>query len=124
MAVGLSCGMGYLLYGGIVAAILCIVMILLDIVKFGRTKTTQKLLKISIPENLDYKYAFDEIMQKHTEKYTLIQVKTTDLGSLYELRYKITSKDNIDEKSFIDELRCRNGNLTITLVLDAHQSEF
>ena len=124
MAVGLSCGMGYLLYGGIMAIILCAVMLLLEFIKFGRVKTTQKLLKITIPENLDYQNAFDGIMQKYTENYILAHVKTTNLGSLYELRYKITSKNNIDEKNFIDDLRCRNGNLTVALVLDAPGNEF
>jgi len=124
MAVGLSCGMGYLFYGIIVAVILCAVMIALALVKFGHIKTTQQILKITIPENLDYQNAFDGILQKYTESYLRTHVKTTDLGSLYELHYKITSKDKYDEKGFIDELRCRNGNLNITLVLDAPNSEF
>lgn len=124
MAVGLACGMGYILYGVIVAVILCAVMLILETLKFGRVKSTQKLLKITIPENLDYQNAFDGIMQKYTETYKLIKVKTADLGSLYELQYAITSKDSVNEKDFIDDLRCRNGNLNITLILDAPQSEF
>lgn len=124
MAVGLSCGMGYLLYGAIVAVILCATMIILALVKFGSVKATQKLLKITIPENLDYQNAFDGTLKKYTESYKLTKVKTADLGSLYELQYMLTSKDGMNEKDFIDELRCRNGNLNITLVLDAPQSEF
>lgn len=124
MAVGLSCGMGYILYGVIVALVLCVVIVILEAVKFGRVKATQKLLKITVPENLDYQNAFDGILNKYTEYCKLIKVRTTDLGSLYELQYVITSKDSMDEKSFIDDLRCRNGNLNITLVLDAPQSEF
>lgn len=124
MAVGLSCGMGFILYGVIVAFILCAVMIILGLTKYGQVKTTQKLLKITIPENLDYQNAFNGILNKYTESYKLAKVKTADLGSLYELQYMITSKDSINEKDFIDDLRCRNGNLNITLVLDAQQSEF
>lgn len=124
MAVGLSCGMGYMLYGVLVAVILCLVMILLETVRFGSVKTTSRLLKITIPENLDYQNAFDDIMEKYTGAYKLARVRTADLGSLYELQYIITGKAGMDEKSFIDELRCRNGNLSIILVLEQPQSEF
>lgn len=124
MAVGLSCGMGYLLYGTIVAVILCVVIIILEAVQFGCIKTTQKLLKITIPENLDYQNAFHGIMEKYTESYKMKKIKTADLGSLYELQYVVSSKDSMNEKEFIDDLRCRNGNLNITLVLDAPRSEF
>ncbi|MDR3314851.1 MAG: DUF4956 domain-containing protein [Oscillospiraceae bacterium] len=124
MAVGLSCGMGYMLYGAIVAVFLCVVMVVLELTKFGQSKRTQKLLKITVPENLNYQGAFDGILQQYTDSFALTKVKTANLGSLYELQYKITSKDSMNEKSFIDDLRCRNGNLNITLVLDAQQSEF
>jgi len=124
MAVGLSCGMGYIVYGVIVAVILCAVMIVLELLKFGHPDATQKLLKITIPENLDYQNAFDGILNKYTKYYRLLQLRTAELGSLYELQYVITSKDNVDEKELIDDLRCRNGNLNITLVLDPPQSEF
>ncbi len=117
MAVGLSCGMGYLLYGVIVTVILCVLMAILEIAKFGRPKTTDKLLKITIPENLDYQNAFDGILKQYTASYQLLKVKTVDLGSLYELQYKISGKSEMNQKDFIDDLRCRNGNLNITLVL-------
>lgn len=124
MAIGLSCGMGYILYGVMVAVILCAVMIILELCKFGHVKSTQKLLKITIPENLDYQNAFDGIMQKYTDSFRLTKVRTADLGSLYELQYTIVNKDSVNEKEFIDDLRCRNGNLNITLVLDVQQNEF
>lgn len=124
MAVGLAVGMGFIAYAAVVAAVLCLVMILLEAIKFGRPKGTCKLLKITIPENLDYQNTFDAIMQKYTLSSTLYKVKTTNLGSLYELSYSVTTKNNISEKEFIDELRCRNGNLNITLVLNAPAGEF
>jgi len=124
MAVGLAVGMGFISYAAVVAAVLCLVMILLEAIKFGRPKGTCKLLKITIPENLDYQNTFDAIMQKYTLSSTLYKVKTTNLGSLYELSYSVTTKNNISEKEFIDELRCRNGNLNITLVLNAPAGEF
>lgn len=124
MAVGLAVGMGFIAYAAVVAAVLCLVMILLEAIKFGHPKGTGKLLKITIPENLDYQNTFDAIMQKYTLSSTLYKVKTTNLGSLYELSYSVTTKNNISEKEFIDELRCRNGNLNITLVLNAPAGEF
>lgn len=119
MAVGLAAGMGYVLYAAVVTAALSAVMILLEAIKFGMPSGTEKILKITIPENMDYQNVFDGIMQKYAVSSILRKVKTTDLGSLYELEYAITTKNDINEKSFIDELRCRNGNLNITLLLNA-----
>lgn len=119
MAVGLAAGMGYLVYAAIVGVVLCAVMVLLEVFKYGRPKGTEKLLKITIPENLDFQNAFDDVMEKYTLSSALRKVKTADLGSLYELRYAVVTRDGISEKDFIDDLRCRNGNLNITLVLDA-----
>lgn len=119
MAVGLATGMGYLLYAAIITAALCAVMIILEIAGFGRPKGTEKMLKITIPENLDYQNAFDGIVEKYTLSSKLQKIRTADLGSLYELVYIVTTKNGVSEKDFIDELRCRNGNLNITLVMDA-----
>ncbi|GHU44686.1 DUF4956 domain-containing protein [Clostridia bacterium] len=124
VAVGLACGMGYLLYGVIAAALLCGAILILELCGFGKQKSIQKLLKITIPENLDYQNALDGVLQKHTSSYQLNRIKTADLGSLYELQYAITAKTNMDEKAFIDELRCRNGNLNITLVLHAQMGDY
>jgi hypothetical protein len=118
MAVGLAAGMGFLLYAAVVGIALCAVILILETLKFGKTRGTEKLLKITIPENLDYQNAFDGVMEKFTLSAKLNKVKTADLGSLYELNYSVVTRDGLSEKDFIDELRCRNGNLTITLVLD------
>lgn len=123
MAVGLSAGMGYLLYAAIITAALCVVMITFEAIEFGKPRASEKILKITIPEDLDYEHAFDGIMQKYTKTSRLQKVRTADLGSIYELVYLVITKSNVSEKAFIDELRCRNGNLNITLVLDAPQSE-
>jgi hypothetical protein len=125
MAVGLACGMGYLLFAGLAAAVLCAAVLLLEALQYGGSRGSRgKLLKITVPEDLDYQRAFDDILEKHTDAYKLVGVKTSNLGSLFELRYEITQKAGDDEKAFIDELRCRNGNLNITLVLAAEQGEF
>lgn len=120
----MAAGMGFLLYAAVITAVLCAVMLVLELVKFGRPQGTAKLLKITIPESLDYQNAFDGVLQKYTLSSKLHKIKTADLGSLYELAYSVTTKDSVSDKDFIDELRCRNGNLNITLVLDAPAGEF
>ncbi|NLC39715.1 MAG: DUF4956 domain-containing protein [Clostridiaceae bacterium] len=124
MAVGLAAGMGFISYAVVVAAALCFVMILLEVIQFGNTKGIGRLLKITIPEDLDYENTFDSIMEKYTLTSMLRKVKTTDLGSLYELSFFVITKDGISEKEFIDELRCRNGNLNITLIREAPTGDF
>lgn len=124
LAVGLASGMGYLVYAVIFTLIVCAVMLVLNAMKFGAVKTTGKLLKIVIPENLDYQNALDDVLDQYTVSHSLLKVKTADLGSLYELVYQVTTRNNIKEKDFIDELRCRNGNLNITLVMNAQPAEY
>lgn len=123
-AVGLACGMGYVAYAIIATVILCGIMFLLQAAGFGKQRSSRKLLKIMIPENLDYQNALDSVLKKHTADFTLLKIKTADLGSLFELQYAVTAKAGMDEKAFIDELRCRNGNLNITLVMNVTSEEF
>ncbi len=124
MAIGLSTGMGFLIYAFIVSFILCFAMIALELSNFGKLKTSAKLLKITIPENLNYEDAFDKVMKEFTLSYNLNKVKTTDLGSLYELEYSVITRKDQKEKDFIDELRIRNGNLNITMVLNSNNTDF
>lgn len=124
MAIGLACGMGFILYAAIAAVLLCAVMIVLELAGFGKSKTTAHLLKITIPEDLDYRNVFDGILGQYTKGYHLVKVKTADLGSVFELSYKINMTDTVNEKEFIDALRCRNGNLNISLVLDAGGDDY
>lgn len=115
IAAGLACGVGLWLYGLAFVIMLCLFLLFLNKINYAGHKTQAKILKIIIPEDLDYQGIFDEILEKYTKSSSLIRVKTTDLGSLYELVYHVTMTKNADEKQFIDELRCRNGNLSITL---------
>ena len=119
IAAGLACGVGLYGYGAIFVAMLCIIMILAEKFKFFEKKQVQKTLKITIPENLNYQGAFDEILKKYTKKHSLTRIKTTDLGSLFELNYSVIMLHDEDEQEFINELRCRNGNLNIILAVAA-----
>jgi hypothetical protein len=124
MAAGLACGVGAYAYAVMFTVMLCLVMFILNLINFGAKKTSNKLLKITIPEDLDYEGAFDEVFNKYTTGYDLRKVRTTDLGSLYELVYTITMGNEVSQKEFIDALRCRNGNLNIVLSMSAEASEY
>ena len=117
MGAGLIAGMGYLGYAVLFAIILCAIFVLYSQLDFGAKKIvgTYKTLGITIPEDLDYSGVFDEIFSTYTKTYELTNVKTTNMGSLFRLTYDIVLKDATKEKEFIDKLRCRNGNLEISI---------
>ncbi|MDR1800867.1 MAG: DUF4956 domain-containing protein [Lachnospiraceae bacterium] len=123
MAVGLSCGMGFVVYGVIACIIFCAAMLIMDALKFAHPKGNPQILKITIPENMDYQNAFDTLFKKYTSSFQRMRVKTTNLGSLFELHYRITAKPDCNEKEFLDELRSRNGNLSISLMAETPADE-
>lgn len=114
MAIGLATGMGYVW----IAAIFTVIIILLNLVytftKFGERNVGSKTLKITIPENLDYTTLFDDLFETYTSSSELERVRMTGMGSMYQLTYKISLKDDSKEKELIDAIRCRNGNLEIS----------
>lgn len=112
MAVGLATGMGFITFAVMITVVISLLLLILSKTTFGETKSL-RLLKITIPESLDYTEAFNDIFERYAKEVTLNRVKTTNLGSLFELNYDIVLKDDKQEKALIDELRCRNGNLTI-----------
>ena len=117
MGAGMIAGMGYLAYAFLFSVIMGIILLICNISGFGenRNALNEKILKITIPEDLDYSDLFDDLMEEYTEKYEIASVKTTNMGSMFKLTYNITLKDITKEKKFIDELRCRNGNLEISI---------
>lgn len=123
MALGLATGMGFAGFAVFAAVLIGILYLVLCKTKFGEGAQLEKDLKITIPENLEYTSLFDDIFDKYTSKVFLESVKTTNLGSMFDLRYKITLKDAAVEKKMIDELRCRNGNLTIMCGRQATQKD-
>ncbi len=123
MAAGLACGLGFLDIAFVVTVILCIITILANLVIVRTMPSNVKQLKILIPEDMDYQGAFDDIFSEYSMKTELDRVKTTNMGTLYELTYHVSLKKDIDEKKFMDELRTRNGNLTITLAKQMPKTE-
>ncbi|QJA07757.1 DUF4956 domain-containing protein [Romboutsia sp. CE17] len=123
LAVGLTCGMGYIGYAFIFTTILCAVMIILDITKYAMPKNKTMQLKITIPEDLNYEGVFEDILSRYTDSWNIEKVKTRDFGALFELSYIIQMKPESNQKQFIDDLRCKNGNLNITLTLSGFEEK-
>ena len=125
MAIGLACGMGYIAFAAVFAVLLALVIVCYD--RFGflekRGSDLEKELRITVPEDLSYEDMFEDLLQKYTSEHKLTSVKTANLGSLNKLHYHVTMKQAGQEKAMIDELRCRNGNLEISLALAAESSE-
>lgn len=117
MGTGLVTSMGYLGYAVLFALIIGAMMFLLNITGFGTVNTSalNKALRITIPEDLNYSEVFDDLFEKYTSKCEVVSVKTSNMGSLYKLHYNVTLRNLSTEKEFIDELRCRNGNLEISM---------
>jgi len=114
MAVGLACGMGYIVYAALFTLMVGAVTMALTLSPFGDGKQNNKRLRITVPEDLDYSHVFDDIFKKFTDKADLRKVRTTNLGGLYELQYDIALKHTDMEKAMLDEIRQRNGNLTVS----------
>ncbi|MGB4661564.1 MAG: DUF4956 domain-containing protein [Mobilitalea sp.] len=114
MAVGLAAGTGYIAAAFIFVLIVGGVSVIYNTTSFGEVVQKEKELKITIPEGLNYSNIFDDIFTKYTKKHELIRAKTTNMGSMYKLDYRISMINPDEEKNLIDELRCRNGNLEIS----------
>lgn len=106
---------GLALLPAIVAAVILLVFVVLSVTGFGTRDERRKQLRITIPENLNYMAVFDDIFDKYLSENVLKKVKTTNMGTMFELTYECRIKDESEQKQFIDELRVRNGNLNITM---------
>lgn len=113
MAAGLICGSGYVLLAACVVAFVFIVGFIMLALGFGTRNMKERELRITVPESLDYTDSFDEVFSEFLSACELEKVKTTNMGSLYKLYYRVTLKDPKREKEMIDKLRVRNGNLEI-----------
>ncbi len=114
MAIGLATGMGYVVLAVLTFAIASAALLALTAAGFGKPSAQERVLKITIPEDLDYEGLFDDLLEEYTTSHSLVKVKTSNMGTLYELEYRITLRSDTVPKAFLDALRCRNGNLNIT----------
>ena len=118
MGSGIAFGMGYIGYGIVILLALALLFLLLSHLPLfeHRSMAADQLLRITIPESLEYNGAFDDVFEHYLRKVENAGVKTTGMGSMFRLSYKVQMKDPSEEKAFIDELRTRNGNLEIALL--------
>lgn len=115
MTVGLALGMGYLGIAIIFTMVIEGINLILNISNFGGKESEERILKIMVPENLDFEDRFDDIFKKYLDSYLFDEVKTTNMGSLYKISMKVIVKNDVSVKEMMDELRKRNGNLEISL---------
>ena len=117
MGAGLIAGMGYLGFAVLFALVMCVMFVLYNRLDFGSKKNSEtfKTFAITIPEDLDYSGIFDDIFAEYTVSHDLLRVKSTNMGSMFKLTYNVMLRDVTREKEMIDKIRCRNGNLEITV---------
>ena len=115
MTIGIAVGMGYLIFASVFTIIMSVVMLLLETVNFGQMKHSMRQVTVVIPESLDYETVFDDIFQKATNYIELANVKTSDMGSLFKIKYIVQLNGTMTEKELMDALRTRNGNLEIAI---------
>ena len=115
MALGLACGMGLVGLAVLFFVVIAVLVIVLQMVGFGQSSGRDRLLKVTVPENLEYDGMFDDLFEKYLESVELERVRTTNMGTLYELSWRVRVKDDSTTKEFLDAMRCRNGNLTVSL---------
>lgn len=118
VAIGLISGLGYVVFALIFAAVVALLFVTLSSVNLFNNKrfNKEKLLKITIPESLEYSDVFSDIFSTYLKSNELLEVKTTGMGALFRLSYRIEFNDIKEEKQFIDELRTKNGNLEISVL--------
>ena len=115
LAVGLACGTGYLLVGVVLVVCVAIVLIAIELLRFGEPKKERMILKVTIPESLNYVGVFDDVFEKYTVSNKLAKVKSSNFGTMFVLTFDIVVIKDVNQKEFIDDLRCKNGNLDIQL---------
>ena len=115
VSIGLACGMGYVGVAVLFFVMMGIFIVILEKSGFGHGRLASRVLKITVPEDLDYEELFDDILDEYSIRWDLVRVRTTNMGTLYELSYEVLMKKNRKTREFIDALRCRNGNLSISL---------
>lgn len=117
MGTGLACGTGLYVPAAFFAVIMCILILMLHYLNYGKKTQVQKTLKITIPENLNYEGHFDDLFKEHLLEANLVGVRTTNLGTMFELTYLIRTKPGLVDKKLMDQIRMRNANLGVAILM-------
>ncbi len=123
VAIGLACGMGYVGVAVIFFVLMSVYVLGLGAARFGEESEKHRHLKITVPENTDYESLFADLLEKYTSFHELNKVRTTNMGTLFELQYQVVLKDPRQIREMIDEIRCRNGNLNIVCSREAERND-
>lgn len=115
MMIGLTCGTGYVGIAAITTIILCAIIIFYGFIGYGKKNENKKVLTVVIPENLNYTEIFNDLFDTYTTACELVKVRTTNMGSMFKLKYELKLKNDNEEKKFVDEIRTRNGNLEVMI---------
>lgn len=115
MMIGLACGMGHVLFASVVMAIYIVTIVLFTYTNFLEPDRHERVLKVVIPEDLDYEEVFADVFKKYTSRAHLVRMKTINMGSLYKLTYDVKIKRGVKEKEFLDAIRVKNMNLKVLL---------
>ncbi len=120
MATGLLIGMGFIAYSLMFAALICVVIMACSSMGFGndRSGSKNKVLRVTVPEDLDYGSEIDPVIQDYASSMELAAVKTVNMGSMYKLTYKVTLKNESKQKELMDQIRVRNGNLEVAVMTE------
>ena len=121
VAIGLACGMGYVGVAVLFFVLMSVYVLGLGAARFGEESEKHRHLKITVPENTDYESLFADLLEKYTAYHELNKVRTTNMGTLFELQYRVVLKDPRQIREMIDEIRCRNGNLNIVCSREAEK---
>lgn len=114
MAIGMLLGMGYIIFAAIVFAAVAVMFLAITLIGFGERHAV-RILKIQVPEDLDYDGLFDDILEKYTSMRQLDRIRTAKMGTVYELTYSVALRDMSNTRQFLDEIRVRNGNLNVSI---------
>lgn len=123
MMIGLALGMGHILFATVIMVIYIVANMILSYTNLLEPDPTRRILKVVIPEDLDYEEVFDDIFKKYTLRAKLVRTKTMNMGSLYKLTYDIQLKRGTKEKVFLDEIRVKNMNLKVLLSEPTYEEE-
>ena len=116
MAIGLAAGMGYLSLAVLFTAIMGIANVAYVLSPFGRMQTVERELHLTVPEDLEFEGVFEPVLERYADSFELVEVQTSNMGSLYNLTYLMKLRADASVKELMDELRCYNGNLKVALV--------
>lgn len=114
VAVGIACGMGYIGLAAVFFTAMAVLTLALVLLRFGESEGTEKELRITVPEDLEFDEMFEDLFREYTREHRIDRIKTVNMGTMYELRYTVVLKDPKRTKAFLDAIRCRNGNLTVS----------